>query len=129
MTNETVGEINDLVLDKDGKVIAVVVGVGGFLGVGEREVALDYKSLKINGPNSMTRAGATTIQVNATKDSLKNAFVPPARSSWCHSTEWGSSRAGFSTPATENACAVMQRERTGRATTMVVAARSSSLLL
>ena len=72
--NETVGEINDLVLDKDGKVVAVVVGVGGFLGIGEREVALDYKSLNVKyDPNAMTRAGATTIQVNATKDSLKNA--------------------------------------------------------
>jgi sporulation protein YlmC with PRC-barrel domain len=74
MANETVGEINDLVLDKDGKVVAVVVGVGGFLGIGEREVALDYKSLNIKyDPNAMTNAGATTIQVNATKDSLKNA--------------------------------------------------------
>jgi sporulation protein YlmC with PRC-barrel domain len=74
MANENVGEINDLVLDKDGKVAAVVVGVGGFLGIGEREVALDYKSLNIKyDPNAMTSAGATTIQVNATKDTLKNA--------------------------------------------------------
>jgi len=74
MANETVGEINELILDKDGKVAAVVVGVGGFLGIGEREVALDYKSLNIKyDPSAMTNAGATTIQVNATKDSLKNA--------------------------------------------------------
>jgi hypothetical protein len=70
MANETVGEINELILDKDGKVAAVVVGVGGFLGIGEREVALGYKSLNIKyDPNAMTNAGATTIQVNATKDS------------------------------------------------------------
>ena len=74
MQDETVGEINDLVLDKDGKVVAVVVGVGGFLGMGEREVALDYKSLNVKyDPNAMTRAGSTTIQVNTTKESLKNA--------------------------------------------------------
>jgi sporulation protein YlmC with PRC-barrel domain len=74
MANESVGEINDIILDKDGKVAAVVVGVGGFLGIGEREVALDYKSLTIKyDPNAMTNAGATTIQVNATKESLKNA--------------------------------------------------------
>jgi len=74
MQNETVGEINDLVLDKDGRVAAVVVGVGGFLGIGEREVALDYKSLNVKyDPNAMTASGATTIQVNATKDSLKSA--------------------------------------------------------
>jgi sporulation protein YlmC with PRC-barrel domain len=74
MANETVGEINDLVLDKDGKIVAVIVGIGGFLGIGEREVALDYSSVNIRyDPNAMTNAGATTIQVNATKDSLKNA--------------------------------------------------------
>ena len=74
MANETVGDINDLVLDKDGKVVAVIVGVGGFLGIGEREVALDYSSLNVKyDPSAMTNAGATTIQVNATKESLKNA--------------------------------------------------------
>ena len=72
--NETVGEINELILDKEGRVAAVVVGVGGFLGIGEREVALDYKSLNIKyDPTAMTNAGATTVQVNASKDSLKNA--------------------------------------------------------
>ena len=35
--NESVGEINDVVLAKDGKVAAVIIGVGGFLGMGERE--------------------------------------------------------------------------------------------
>jgi hypothetical protein len=72
--NETIGEINELILDKDGRVVAVVVGVGGFLGIGQREVALDYKSLNIKyDPNAMTDAGATTVVVNATKESLKNA--------------------------------------------------------
>jgi sporulation protein YlmC with PRC-barrel domain len=70
--NETIGEINELILDKDGKTVAVVVGVGGFLGIGQKEVALDYKALNIKyDPNAMTDAGATTVTVNATKDSLK----------------------------------------------------------
>jgi hypothetical protein len=72
--NETIGEINELILDKDGKVAAVVVGVGGFLGIGQREVALDYKSLNIKyDPNAMTDAGATTVMVNATKESIMSA--------------------------------------------------------
>jgi hypothetical protein len=72
--NESIGEINELILDKDGKVVAVVVGVGGFLGMGEREVALDFKSLQIKyDPNAMTNAGATTATVDATKESLKAA--------------------------------------------------------
>jgi sporulation protein YlmC with PRC-barrel domain len=72
--NETIGEINELILDKDGKIAAVVVGVGGFLGIGQHEVAMDYKSLNIkHDPNALTEAGATTITVDATKDSLKAA--------------------------------------------------------
>jgi sporulation protein YlmC with PRC-barrel domain len=72
--NETIGEINELILDKDGKVAAVVIGVGGFLGIGQREVAIDYKSLNVKyDPNAMTDAGATTVTVDATKDSLKAA--------------------------------------------------------
>ena len=72
--NETIGEINELILDKDGKVAAVVIGVGGFLGIGQHEVAIDYKSLNVKyDPNAMTDAGATTVTVDATKDSLKAA--------------------------------------------------------
>ena len=36
----TIGDINDLLFDKSGKVSAVVIGVGGFLGVGEKSVAI-----------------------------------------------------------------------------------------
>ena len=72
--NENVGDINELIVDKDGKVVAAVVGVGGFLGIGEREVALDFKSLNIKyDPSAMTQSGAITVTVNATKDSLKAA--------------------------------------------------------
>lgn len=39
---ERIGEINEVVLSKDGKVAAVVIGVGGFLGIGERKVAVKF---------------------------------------------------------------------------------------
>src|ERR1700737_5280670 len=38
--NESVGSINDLLTDKNGNIKAVVIGVGGFLGVGEHRVAI-----------------------------------------------------------------------------------------
>jgi sporulation protein YlmC with PRC-barrel domain len=40
--NETVGEINDIILSKDGKAAALIVGVGGFLGIRERDVAVNF---------------------------------------------------------------------------------------
>ena len=45
--DESIGDINDLVTDESGKVIAVLVGTGGFLGLGEKDVALGYQDLKI----------------------------------------------------------------------------------
>jgi sporulation protein YlmC with PRC-barrel domain len=44
--NERLGDINELILDKDGKVNAVVIGVGGFLGMGEHDIAVTMDKLK-----------------------------------------------------------------------------------
>jgi sporulation protein YlmC with PRC-barrel domain len=66
--NEDVGEINEVILDKDGKVAAVVLGVGGFLGMGERQVAVEFKSLRF-----AEKDGAPTVTIDATKDALKSA--------------------------------------------------------
>src|SRR4051794_14926353 len=44
--NEKLGDVNELILDKDGKVSAVVIGVGGFLGMGEHDIAVSMDKLK-----------------------------------------------------------------------------------
>jgi hypothetical protein len=43
---DDIGEINDLIVGRDGTVKAVVVGVGGFLGLGEKNVALRMSELR-----------------------------------------------------------------------------------
>ncbi|MBD8066962.1 PRC-barrel domain-containing protein [Devosia sp. PTR5] len=43
---EEIGTINDLVLGENGEINAVVIGVGGFLGIGEKNVAVDFGSLE-----------------------------------------------------------------------------------
>lgn len=66
--NENIGDVNDVLIDPSGKVTAVVLGVGGFLGIGERLVAVNFSDVK------MTEDGNTiAITVNATKDSLSAA--------------------------------------------------------
>lgn len=67
--NENVGDINEVILSGDGKVAAVVIGVGGFLGLGEREVAMDYNALKFAKDSN----GRDVVTINATKDQLKEA--------------------------------------------------------
>jgi len=44
--NENIGSINDLLMDKSGAVKIAVIGVGGFLGMGEHLVAIPYEKLK-----------------------------------------------------------------------------------
>jgi sporulation protein YlmC with PRC-barrel domain len=57
--NESVGSINDLLTDKNGNIKAVVIGVGGFLGVGEHLVAIPLEKVKfVNEPVAYTGAAA-----------------------------------------------------------------------
>jgi sporulation protein YlmC with PRC-barrel domain len=61
--NEKLGDINELILDKDGKVDAVIVGVGGFLGMGEHDIAVTMDKLKFHEEpvrTSSAAPGATT---------------------------------------------------------------------
>jgi sporulation protein YlmC with PRC-barrel domain len=67
--NEKLGDINELLVDKSGKIEAVVIGVGGFLGMGEHEVAMSFESLRLSQDSN----GKLLVVFNATKDSLKAA--------------------------------------------------------
>ena len=42
---QNIGEVNDIVIGKDANIEAIVVGVGGFLGIGEKDVAIEYAAL------------------------------------------------------------------------------------
>lgn len=45
---DSIGDINDLIVEEDGRVIAAVIGVGGFLGIGEKNVALPMSKITIS---------------------------------------------------------------------------------
>lgn len=63
--NEKIGDINDVILDKAGKAENVILGVGGFLGMGEHYVAVAYDKLKwSNEPPRSTTASSTTSTTN-----------------------------------------------------------------
>lgn len=66
---ENIGDVNELILANDGKVRAVVIGVGGFLGMGERDVAVSFNSLKITRDDDNDEV----ITIDATRDTLSNA--------------------------------------------------------
>lgn len=66
-SNESLGSISDLLTDKSGKIVAAVVGVGGFLGVGERYVAIPFEKVKFVTEPVKTSAntGASTAADNS----------------------------------------------------------------
>lgn len=60
-----IGEINDVLVSQDGSINAVIIGVGGFLGIGEKDVAVNMSALEL-GP------GDTQAQANAASKALPN---------------------------------------------------------
>jgi hypothetical protein len=96
--NAQVGNVNDMLFDKNGKILGLIVGVGGFLGIGEKSVAIDMSAFQpvpadtgssTSGGNSavISRNDDPTmvkLKVSWTKDQLKNApdfqyYKPPSR--------------------------------------------------
>ena len=71
-SNEKLGSIDELIMNKEGKIDKVIVGVGGFLGVGQRDIAVNFDQLKFTDqpvpsttastapPSSSTSPGGTT---------------------------------------------------------------------
>ncbi|WP_082666517.1 PRC-barrel domain-containing protein [Aureimonas sp. AU4] len=64
---ENIGEVSDLVLDREGQVVAVVVGVGGFLGLGEKDVAIanDQLSFVLRQDAEASGTGTTSTTAGA----------------------------------------------------------------
>ncbi|WP_028349571.1 PRC-barrel domain-containing protein [Bradyrhizobium murdochi] len=90
-SNESLGSINDLLTDKSGDIKAAVIGVGGFLGVGEHLVAVPIDKVKfVDEPIASTTAtapatggartgaggGTTTGAATAPAAAKKNPWYP-----------------------------------------------------
>ena len=85
--DEKIGDINEVLLDTTGKVKAVVIGVGGFLGMGEHDVAVSMDKLKFmeeahksaqasksNKADNRATTGSSTAP--ARRDTTTNDWVP-----------------------------------------------------
>lgn len=65
---DDIGEVNDLFVTDKGNVQAVVLGVGGFLGIGEKDVAVSMSAIEM-----VKDGNAVRLVVDATKDQLQTA--------------------------------------------------------
>ena len=67
--NESLGEINDVLLAEDGRLKAVVVGVGGFLGIAERDVAVPWEGLQVSRDEDQD----LTLRLEVSREQLEQA--------------------------------------------------------
>lgn len=63
-----IGDIKDLLLDKNGQVAAVILSVGGFLGIGEKDVAVPFNAIHVTEKN-----GQRYLVIDTTKEALQSA--------------------------------------------------------
>lgn len=68
---ERVGDINDLVFDRSGRITTVVLGVGGLLGIGQKNVGVPYSALSYG----ISKDGARIIVVALSPEALQTAPV------------------------------------------------------
>ncbi|WP_421951431.1 PRC-barrel domain-containing protein [Pelagibacterium sp.] len=66
---EAIGDVNDFVLDQNGEIGAVVVGVGGFLGIGQKSVAINWADLEL----AQDMDGNNRLVASMTREQLENA--------------------------------------------------------
>jgi hypothetical protein len=96
-SDNKIGDVADLLVDKDGKISAVLIGVGGFLGIGEKDVAVPFDALQLTQKNNKWY-----LVMNATKDELKNApgfKYDRAKTSWIPDTAEATTGMGERAPA------------------------------
>ncbi|MBV9551952.1 MAG: PRC-barrel domain-containing protein [Alphaproteobacteria bacterium] len=63
-----IGSVDDMVMSDNGQVTALIVGVGGFIGMGEKDVAVPFDAVR-----PAMKDGAWYLTMDATKDQLKAA--------------------------------------------------------
>jgi sporulation protein YlmC with PRC-barrel domain len=93
--NEKLGDVNELILDKDGKVSAVVIGVGGFLGMGEHDIAVTMDKLKFVEEPVRT---SSTAPATTTRETTTGTATAPANTTTTTTTTARSANASDWTP-------------------------------
>jgi|SRR5581483_8694259 len=67
-SNSSIGKIDDVLVSESGQINALIIGVGGFLGAGEKDVAVPFTAVKMTSRDNKNR-----LTMNTTKDELKSA--------------------------------------------------------
>lgn len=84
--NEKLGDISEVLLDKSGKVEGVVIGVGGFLGMGQHDIMVEMSKLKFIDEPARTSSTTTTTTGSATTGTTNRpattTTTSPTKNKW-----------------------------------------------
>jgi sporulation protein YlmC with PRC-barrel domain len=85
---ETIGDVNDVLFDKAGRISTAVIGVGGFLGMGEKNVAIPFSSLSF----TTDATGKRVVSIPLSKERLQAApsFQPTEKTVYTRAKEQAS---------------------------------------
>jgi len=96
--DEVIGDVNDVIVSRDGKVDGLVVGVGGFLGIGEKSVAIKMSEIKM-----MDTDTGIKLVMNANKDQLAAAPAFKSKTQMKAESQQPSSTQGLMVPDQQQA--------------------------
>jgi sporulation protein YlmC with PRC-barrel domain len=86
--NEKLGDISEILLDKSGKVDGIVIGVGGFLGMGEHDIMVEMNKLKFVDEPVRTSATKTTTTTTTTGTNNRATTTAPSTASNTSDHKW-----------------------------------------
>ena len=84
-SDSKIGDVDDVLIDKEGRVTAMIIGVGGFLGMGEKDVAVPFSSVRASEKNNKwylvlnTNKEALKTAPGFTYDKTKTTWMPAAK--------------------------------------------------
>jgi sporulation protein YlmC with PRC-barrel domain len=84
-SDNKIGDVDDVLIDKEGRITAMIIGVGGFLGMGEKDVAVPFSSVRASEKNNKwylvlnTNKEALKTAPGFTYDKTKTTWMPAAK--------------------------------------------------
>jgi hypothetical protein len=94
--NQSIGKVSDLIMQKQGGIVAAVIGVGGFLGIGAKNVAVPIANISV----AQNQDGTVKLSTSESADSLKAA--PEFKTLEMQSAETSTSNMQNAAPATDS---------------------------
>lgn len=100
--NESIGDVNDLIIEENGGVVAAVVGVGGFLGIGEKDVAVPMEKITMSRDAENNQVRLTTSETAEALKAAPEFMTLEDQRSAQDATTTSSTAGGTTTPAPKN---------------------------